>query len=207
LINGDHPAAFRGTRHNRCDHDGAFRGTRSTIGTMYPRAGEVLHFSEDPGITEFVPHVAATAQQPDAFVWAVDRARSPDYWFPRDCPRVTTWVTARTTPGDGALLGIAARVHVIEYGWLPAMRSTLLYGYRLAADTFAAYGEESHAQVSTEAVRPLAPPEPVGDLLAAHHRAGIELRLASNLWQYVDAWMDTSLGCSAIRMANAQPRK
>ena len=48
---------------------------------MRPGPGEVLHFSEDPGITRFVPHVAATAQQPEAYVWAVNAARAPDYWF------------------------------------------------------------------------------------------------------------------------------
>ena len=39
---------------------------------MRPAPGEVLHFSEDPTITRFVPHVAATARQPQAYVWAVD---------------------------------------------------------------------------------------------------------------------------------------
>jgi hypothetical protein len=174
---------------------------------MYPRAGEVVHFSDDPGITEFVPHVAATAQQPEAYVWAVDQSRAPDYWFPRDCPRVMAWVTPHTTAYDRALLGSASRVHVIEYGWLTTMRATRLYGYRLAADSFVPFGDESHAQVSTSRVRPLGPAEPVGDLLAAHHRAGIELRLASELWPFVDAWMETSLGCSAVRMTNARPRQ
>jgi hypothetical protein len=41
---------------------------------MRPGPGEVLHFSEDPGITRFVPHVAATAQRPEAYVWAVNAA-------------------------------------------------------------------------------------------------------------------------------------
>lgn len=173
---------------------------------VYPRAGEVLHFSEDPEIIEFVPHVAATAQQSAPYVWAVDEARAPDYWFPRDCPRVMAWVMPTTIPADRALLGPAARVHVIEYGWLTAFRTVRLYAYRLSAEAFSPFGEESHAQVATRAVRPLGPAEPVGDLLMAHHRAGIELRLAVDLWQYVDAWMETSLGCSAIRMADARPR-
>lgn len=167
---------------------------------VYPREGEVLHFSEDPGIAEFVPHVASTAQQPQAYVWAVDRARAPDYWFPRDCPRVLAWVTPRTTPDDRALLGTATRVHLIEYSWLDALRTTRLFAYRFPADAFSRFGEQSHAQVSRRTVRPLGPAEPVGDLLAVHARAGIELRLTTDLWPYIDAWMDTSLGCSAIRV-------
>lgn len=173
---------------------------------MYPRAGEVLHFSEDPGVIEFVPHVARTAQQPEPYVWAVDEAHAPDYWFPRDCPRVMAWVTPTTAPSDRALLGPTARVHVIEYGWLAAFRTVRLYAYRLPGDMFSPFGDETHAQVATCSVRPIGPAEPVGDLLDAHHRAGIELRLATDLWRYVDAWMETSLGCSAIRMGNARAR-
>ena len=44
---------------------------------MRPEPGEVLHFSEDPTITEFVPHVARTATDPVAYVWAVDEAHAP----------------------------------------------------------------------------------------------------------------------------------
>lgn len=58
---------------------------------MRPRPRELLHFSEDPGITEFVPHVAATAQQSEPYVWAVDAAQAPSYWFPRQCPRAMAW--------------------------------------------------------------------------------------------------------------------
>jgi hypothetical protein len=173
---------------------------------VYPRAGEVLHFSEDPTITEFVPHLAATAQQAEAYVWAVDAARSQDYWFPRQCPRVMAWVQPSTTPTERGLLGAADRVHVIEYGWLDPLRTATLYAYRLPADSFTPIGEFEHAVVSTTPVRPLGEPEAVGNLLAVHEQAGIELRLATNLWPYCDAWLDTTLGCSAIRMHNARPR-
>ncbi len=64
---------------------------------MRPAPGEVLHFSEDPTITVFVPHVPRTAQVTEPLVWAVDSAIAPAYWFPRDCPRVLAWVTASTS--------------------------------------------------------------------------------------------------------------
>ena len=35
---------------------------------MRPEPGQVLHFSEDPTISRFVPHVAATAQQAEPYV-------------------------------------------------------------------------------------------------------------------------------------------
>lgn len=78
-------------------------GPRTVLGSevgyerlMRPESGQVLHFSEDPVITRFVPHVAATAQQPEAYVWAVDHDRAPDYWFPRQCPRAPAWVEPAT---------------------------------------------------------------------------------------------------------------
>lgn len=58
---------------------------------MLPDPGELLHFSEDPSIRSFVPHVATTALQPEAYVWTVDALNSPCYWFPRQCPRVCSW--------------------------------------------------------------------------------------------------------------------
>ncbi|MGW3960430.1 DUF6886 family protein [Amycolatopsis sp. NPDC005003] len=172
---------------------------------MRPVPGEVLHFSEDPTITRFEPHVAATARQPEAYVWAVDAARAPDYWFPRQCPRVLAWATPETSATDRARLG-SARVHAIEYEWLPAMQSARLYAYRFAAASFRVFGEHASAMVSTEPVLPLAPPEPVGDLLALHASAGIELRLLPNLWAFVDAVVDSSIGFSGIRLGNAAPR-
>jgi hypothetical protein len=68
---------------------------------MRPEPGQVLHFSEDPSITGFAPHIAATAQQPEAYVWAVNAEQAPSYWFfPRACPRVMAWVAERTTVDD-----------------------------------------------------------------------------------------------------------
>jgi hypothetical protein len=39
---------------------------------MRPAAGELLHFSEDPAIEHFVPHVAATTTNADPMVWAAN---------------------------------------------------------------------------------------------------------------------------------------
>jgi hypothetical protein len=172
---------------------------------MRPAPGEVLHVSEDPTITRFAPHVAATARQPEAYVWAVDAARAPDYWFPRQCPRALAWTVSETTSTDRSWLG-SPRVHAIEYGWLSALQSVRLYAYRFAASAFQPFGSHAHAMVATSPVSPLGPPEPVGDLLRLHEEAGIELRVLPNLWAFVDAVSASSLGFSGIRLRNAQPR-
>jgi hypothetical protein len=174
-----------------------------------PRPGEVLHFSEDPTITCFAPHVAATSTQVDPYVWAVDHARCPDYWFPRQCPRAMAWVEASTSDGDRERIigaGCGDRVHAIEYGWLDAVRATRLWAYRLPAGPFRPFGDPPHAVVAREPVRPLGPPEAVGDLLALHAEAGIQLRILDNLWPFWDEVVTTTLGFSGIRLRNARRR-
>ncbi len=160
---------------------------------MRPVLGEVLHFSEDPSIKLFAPV--------GEFVWAVGHDRAPDYWFPRDCPRAMAWVAPSTT--DRSLLSPGAdRVHVIEYGWLECVKTVELYAYRLPADSFRTI---EHAMVSSSAVEPLGPPERVGDLLALHREAGIELRLVNNIWPWWHEVIKSDLGFSGIRLRNAQP--
>ncbi|GAA0507528.1 hypothetical protein Ade02nite_50230 [Paractinoplanes deccanensis] len=178
---------------------------------MRPEAGQVLHFSEDPTIELFVPHVAATAREEEPYVWAVGYDRAPDYWFPRQCPRAMAWVREGTSDVDRDRIvgaGCGTRVHAIEYAWWDALRTTKLYGYRLPAGPFRPIGAagEPHAEVATEPVRPLGPPEPVGDLIACHAAAGIQLRLLDNLWPFWDQVITSTVGFSGIRLANARPR-
>jgi hypothetical protein len=176
---------------------------------MRPEPGQVLHFSEDPTITRFVPHVAPTAAETEAYVWAVDRDRCPDYWFPRQCPRGMAWVTPETTTADRDRIigaGGGERVHAVEYRWLEALRTVELFVYRLPATPFRLIGDHAHALVATEPVTPLGPAEPVGDLLALHEAAGIQLRVLPNLWPFWDEVVGSSLGFSGIRLRNALPR-
>jgi hypothetical protein len=173
-----------------------------------PDRDHVLHFSEDPGITRFEPHVAATAQQPEAYVWAVDALHAPSYWFPRQCPRAMAWVVDGTTDADrDAILGPGGgeRVHAIEWGWLEAVRTCRLFAYRFAIGPFTPLGD-GHAWVASTVVEPVGPPEPVGDLLDLHRRAGIQLRVLPELWRFWDAVVASTLGWGGIRLGNAHPR-
>jgi uncharacterized protein DUF6886 len=171
---------------------------------MRPEPGQVLHFSEDPTITRFEPHVAATSRESEPYVWAVDAERSPDYWFPRRCPRAMAWVTPSTTEADRERIigpGCGERVHAIEYEWLEALRTTKLFAYRLPAAPFRPIGTPvAHAHVATEPVEPLGPAEEVGDLLGLHEGAGIQLRVLPNLWPFWDAVITSTLGWSGIRL-------
>jgi hypothetical protein len=174
---------------------------------MRPGVGEVLHFSEDPHITEFAPHLARTARDPKAYVWAVGAEHAPSYWFPRQCPRAMAWATRMTSDADRKrVLGPHAdRVHLIEYAWLSRVRTAEVFAYRFSAVDFRPYGDEHdpHAFVAEDVVRPLGPAEPVGDLLRLHEEAGVELRLTSSLWPWWREVVDSTVGFSGIRLRNA----
>lgn len=169
---------------------------------MRPSPDELLHFSEDPTLTVFHPHVAPTSREKEAYVWAVDEHHSPSYWFPRQCPRGMAWVGRETTAEDATrILGPGAtRVHAIEYKWLAAMQSVVLYAYRFPRSKFKTIN--GHAWVCTEPVTALAPAVPVGDLLEAHERAGIQLRLMDRLWPWWDAVITSTVAFSGIRLRN-----
>jgi hypothetical protein len=175
---------------------------------MRPRPGEVLHFSQDPAITHFDPIINPRSSRPgEALVWAVDGPRCPDYWFPRDCPRAMAWIEPGTTADDAErILGHGERVHAIEYAWLRRMQTATVYAYRLPAAPFAPVDPaDTFALVARERVIPLGPPEPVGDLIEAHHAAGIQLRLLDNLWPWWDRVITSTVGFSGIRLRNAAP--
>ena len=154
--------------------------------------------------------MAATAQRPDPYVWAVDRGRAPDYWFPRQCPRALAWVRESTSDKDRDRIigaGCGDRVHAIEYGWLEAMRTTRMYAYRLPARLFRPIGSpDPHVLVADEPVEPLGPAEPVGDLLRCHEEAGIQLRVLDNLWPFWDEVTTSTVGWGGIRLRNARRR-
>jgi hypothetical protein len=82
-----------------------------------------------------------------------------------------------------------------------------LYAYRFDAEAFEPFGAPPYAMVATRPVTPLGPAEPVGDLLALHEAAGIQLRLVANLWAFMDEVAASSLGFSGIRLRYAAPRK
>jgi len=165
------------------------------------------HFSEDPSIERFVPHVPRTNPAQRAAVWAIDADHAPLYWFPRDCPRVTVWPR---DPADVATFRArwhttARRVHAIESGWLERMRTVALYRYDVPAEPFQPWPEAEGQWVAYAQVEPQAV-EAVGDLLALHAQTDIELRVTPSLWPLWDLARAGTWSFSAVRMRNAVPR-
>ena len=111
------------------------------------------------------------------------------------------------TRGSAALLdfGGARRLHAIEGAWLDRIRACRLFAYEFDSALFQPKTAEAGYWVARCDVAPLTV-SPVGDLLAKHVEAGIELRVVTNLWPIIDAIVASGLEFSIIRKANAQPR-
>jgi hypothetical protein len=167
-------------------------------------AGVVHHFSEDPSITLFRPHVPRTNPEHGPAVWAIDAEHAPLYWFPRDCPRVTAWPRPGDDPDVFAAVWAttARRVHAVELAWLDRIRTTTLYRYDLPAAHFRPWPDASGQWIAEHDVEPDAVVE-LPDLLGLHAAAGIELRLVPSLWPLGDLAVDDRWDFSLVRMANA----
>jgi hypothetical protein len=170
--------------------------------------GNLWHVSEDGGIDLFTPRANEAHDSPEPLVWAIDDGHVPAYWFPRECPRGTFWAVESTSDDDVErfLCGDRTRrVHAIEGDWLADVRAGRVFAYRLPAESFMRYERAAGYWVSRSAVRPL---EVVvlGDLLAKHAAAGIELRIVPSLpplWERVVA---STLEFSGIRLRNLGSR-
>ena len=172
------------------------------MSTVKPK--RLFHFSEDPGIRRFRPHVAATAvRQDDARVWAVDEDHAPGFWFPRQCPRACCWLNGGQRAEDfPALLAAGSRrTHTIQADWLARMKACALYCYAFESSPFALENPDAGHWVAHEDIAPVEV-TPVGDLLARHEEAGIELRVVRDLRPLIAGIVASGLGFSIYRRRN-----
>lgn len=170
---------------------------------------DLYHISEQSDIARFEPRPPPNAQSgvTEAVVWAVDGAHLHNYLLPRDCPRVTFYPVATSTPHDVEQLmnGSSARyIIAIESGWLATLRTSRLYQYLLPADTFAVLDAGAGYHISHQPVVPLEV-RAIDDILAALLLHDVELRITPSLWPLRDRVIDSTLQFSIIRMRNAQP--
>jgi hypothetical protein len=165
----------------------------------------IFHVSETPGLARFHPRADAQGR---ARVWAIGESRLHNYLMPRDCPRVTYYSSATTTPADRRVFfSVAHRQSVvaIEHAWLTALQLTRLHVYEFATDGFVLEDAIAAYYVCPHAVTPISHRE-VAEPLTELFDRGVELRALSTLWPLRDAVVASSLAFSIIRMRNAQPR-
>ena len=166
----------------------------------------VHHFSEDPSIVRFEPHIPRSNPKQRPAVWAIDAAHAPLYWFPRDCPRVTAWPrnSGERVEFHRRLATSAHRLHAIEATWLDRMCTTQLYRYDFDGRDFTPWPEASGQWISHEAVEPVAVTA-MSNLVGAHLEARIELRLVPDLWPLVELVKSGPWDFSCVRLVNATP--
>jgi hypothetical protein len=161
------------------------------------------HFSEDPSLGVFRPRPASGSSTP--LVWAVDTRHAPMFWFPRDCPRGCIWAGSATSAEDRERFfgqGSAKRVHVIEAAWLGPMRTCQLFAYRLPSESFRPHAEVGGYWITSEVVEAIERVE-VGDLLARHAAARIELRITPSIWPFWRQVVGSTVEFSGSRLRNA----
>jgi hypothetical protein len=160
----------------------------------------LLHYSEDRNIREFRPHVPRSNPGVAPAVWAIDPARAPLYWFPRDCPRVAVWAN---DDGERQRLHTlletrASRVHVAPLAWRDTVADCRLYEYRFAPGPFAPWPEAEGQWVAHETVVATAV-EPVGALVERHTAAAIDLRFVADLLPVRELALTSHLPFSIVR--------
>jgi len=170
----------------------------------------LIHVSEQPNIARFEPRPpAGQSGLGEDVVWAVDEEHPQNYLLPRECPRVTFYALPASDAGDVERLmrQTSSRfVVAIESGWLPTVRATRLYVYRLPPQGFAPLDVGAGYYVCRMTVAPLEVVE-VGDALAALVARDVELRVTPSPWKLRGAVVASTLQYSCIRMRNARPRE
>lgn len=165
----------------------------------------LYHFSEEDNFEIFQPRKHPSFPDRPPMVWAIDDDRSPLYLFPRDCPRIGFWATPETNDDDREKFlhtTSADKIIAIESGWLERLQRTRLYRYSFASDHFTMMDEGAGYFISYETEQPLEM-KPVGSLLEALVKRGVELRIMPSLTPLADQLPKTTLHYSMIRMRNA----
>lgn len=167
---------------------------------------ELFHYSEDPAIARFSPHVPPSNPSSLPYVWTVEARYAPLYWFPRDCPRVTVW--ANDAAQRARLCELFAtereRVHFAPSTQRAALHACTLYEYTFDATPFSPWPVAEGQWVSSTPVEPLRVLH-VGDIEARQHAAGVDLRFTDDLAAARDAVLACRLPFSIVRYRNYRP--
>jgi hypothetical protein len=170
----------------------------------------LFHVSEAPDITKFVPRIPTRndIDKSKGLVWAINEYCLPNFFTPRECPRITYHASDNTTNDDIARFFSSAsrRCVAIEHIWHRKMQETTLYLYEFdpsnfyIQDSIAGYYISEHTEIPIKKFE-------INDLYGELFKRDIEVRLVNNLWILRDAVIESTLNYSICDMAFSQPRK
>jgi hypothetical protein len=169
----------------------------------------LFHIGETPNLKEFKPRPVQNNSYriTDDVVWAIDEEHLPNYYLPRDCPRVTFFISTETTPADKERFfghTDATRIIAVETGWIERILSQKLFRYEFAPSGFELIDGTAGYYIARNCVSPLNEFR-IDNILSELLTTGIELRIMPWLWKLREAVIHSSLGFSIIRMQNATP--
>ncbi|MCL2195327.1 MAG: hypothetical protein FWB76_05185 [Oscillospiraceae bacterium] len=169
----------------------------------------LFHVSEESNIAQFVPRIPVRddLDKSKGLVWAINEACLPNFFTPRECPRVTYHAAAHTIAADMAQFFSSNSRHclAIEQAWLKPMLNTTLYLYEFDPAGFVLQDACAGYYVSEKTEVPIRITA-IDDLFAALFARNVEVRLVDNLWPLRDAVVASTLNFSICVMRNAQPR-
>jgi hypothetical protein len=170
----------------------------------------LFHVSEEDNIQIFVPRLPSRSDLDKSIglVWAIDESRLPNFFTPRDCPRVTYHIGKNTTELDKKKFFTSSTVThtlVIESRWLDKMKNTILHLYEFNVADFILQDDVAGYYVATTAQIPMAKYQ-INDLFSELLNRNIEIRIVDNLWDIANEIKTSSLNWSLCRMGYAQPR-
>lgn len=177
------------------------RNKRQKIGMANPDR-LVFHLSESASIARFDPRPDETGR---AVVWAIDAPHAPNYWLPRDCPRVCVRAGGSRDPAQRELiLGDASHVVYVESEWRDRIQKCELYSYAFDAREFTCVDENAGYFQTSHSVFPIecAPLGPLDVRLRDHK---VSLRFIESLWPIQRMVSESMFEFSCIRMRNARP--
>lgn len=170
---------------------------------------KLYHVSEESDITKFIPRIPVRddIDKSKGLVWAINEFYLPNFFTPRECPRVTYYSTDKTTESDIARFFSSCSRHcvVIEQKWYERMKNTTLYLYEFDARNFYLQDKNAGYYVSENVEVPIDKIK-LSDLFDELFKKDIEVRIINNLWILRDAIIESTLNYSICDMIFAQPR-
>jgi hypothetical protein len=168
----------------------------------------LFHVSEEDNIEEFVPRIPyrEDMDKSKGLVWSLTEPSLPNWFTPRDCPRVGYRVTDGTTNDDISKFFSSSSHHclAIENAWYERMASTSLYVYEFDVKNFY-FDETAGFYVSDQTEKPIAVYK-YDNLFEELFKRNIEVRIVNNLWKLAEEVKTSSLKWSLCRMGHAQPK-
>jgi len=169
---------------------------------------KLYHFSDVGDIEVFIPRAPLRHPHAEPLVYAMSEGESPLYLFPRDCPRISTWVTGETSEAERKLFfasGPARIKSFIDRASEAHWRTGQIYRYTFDAEGFEdcqGYGD----WISRSTQRPIHV-ELIDNLPVAAEKHGMSVDvvdslvdLGHRLYDYAAMRWTTTLHVSMVRM-------